>query len=62
MESVNNPTYRDEGFVDALDAYCVDDLSPAMANYRALVWSRVMVAAKRSEPELLLHIAIARSE
>jgi hypothetical protein len=59
---LNNPAYSHDDFVHALDAYCTsDEVSPATANYRALIWSRVTVAAKRSEPELLLHLAFDKA-
>ena len=41
-------------FVCAFDVGpAAEELLPALANYRALVWSRVTVAASKAEPELL---------
>lgn len=52
------PVSDRDGYVYSLDAATVvEELSPAVADYRALVWSRVSVETGKHPPDLLLHLA-----
>ena len=49
---------RDD-FIHSLDAGATsDEVLPAIANHRALQWSRVTVASGKAAPELLLSLAV----
>lgn len=51
--------YERDDFIHALDVGASsDEVSVAVANRRAISWSRATVASGKAEPELLLSLAV----